>query len=520
MTMHASERSEAMPREHSVLLTGLSCCREMSPVLQALVKNRGLFLAAVDGAASFLTFLLAYYVRFNSGWVVSVFPFPADAKPALDPYLNMAALTSALWVFLLSRDLAYKNGLHFSRPLTYHARAVFVTGVYAMVFMVVVSFSFRYFLLSRLVYVIWFVCAFGFLLLARICFSFLDRFLESRHITINRILLMGSSQTADKLLRGILDLNPCTSIVGRLKFGAENGNGAHADPRVPVLGDGSDVEKVYQATPFDQLIVAGHNDHTVAQEAAWRNTLISTLNFCEARGIPVYMVPDLLDIAVRRQDVGSLRGTPLIVLRDASLHPFYAAVKRVMDVVISVGVLILGMPVWLAIALGIKLTSPGPVFYVQSRVGLHGRQFDMFKFRSMVSGADERLKELVNFDTLKEPVFNVRRDPRVTRIGRMLRRTSLDEIPQFLNVLMGSMSVVGPRPERVELVEKYNACQMRRLKAKPGITGYQQVMSRGDPSLARRIEFDLYYLKRQSFFLDVFIILKTILVVIRGDGTK
>ncbi len=389
-----------------------------------------------------------------------------------------------------------------------------------MVFMIVVSFSFRYFLLSRLVYVIWFVCAFGLLLFARICFSSLDRFLGSRNFIVNRILLMGSSQTADKLLRGVLDLNPCTTIVGRLKFGGENGNDVPANLRVPIFGEGSDVEKVYDKTPFDQLIVAGHNDHAVGNETALRDTLISALNFCESREIPVYMVPDLWDIAVRRQDVGSLRGTPLIVLRDASLHPFYAGVKRVMDIVLSLGVLVLGLPVWLAIALAIKLRSPGPVLYVQRRVGLHGRPFDMYKFRSMVPGADERLKELVNFDTLKEPVFNVRRDPRVTRIGRILRRTSLDEVPQFLNVFLGSMSVVGPRPERVELVAKYNPCQMRRLKAKPGITGYQQVMSRGDPSLARRIEFDLHYLKRQSFFLDLFIILKTIQVVIRGDGTK
>jgi exopolysaccharide biosynthesis polyprenyl glycosylphosphotransferase len=520
MTPYASGRSETIDQEYSVSSEKLVYCREMSPVLQALVKGRGLILAAVDGIASFLAFLAAYHVRFNAAWVVTTFPFPPDAQPRLDPYLNMAALTSALWVLLLSRDLAYKKGLHFSRPMAYHARTVFVTGLYAMVFMVVVSFSFRYFLLSRLVYVIWFALAFALLLSARICLNFLDRFLESRKITVNRILLMGSSQTAQRLLKGLLDLNPCTTIIGRLKFGAENGNNAYEESCVPVLGEGTDVQKVYQETPFDQLIVAGHNDHAVCNDAIWRNTLISTLNFCEARDIPVYMVPDLLDIAVRRQDVGSLRGTPLIVLRDASLHPFYAGVKRVMDIFLALGVLIVGMPLWLAIAAVIKVTSPGPVFYVQRRVGLYGRPFDMYKFRSMIPGADERLKDLVNFDTLKEPVFNVRRDPRVTRIGKLLRRTSLDEIPQFLNVLMGFMSVVGPRPERVELVAKYNAYQMRRLKAKPGITGYQQVMSRGDPSLARRIEFDLYYLKRQSFFLDVFIILKTILVVFRGDGTK
>jgi exopolysaccharide biosynthesis polyprenyl glycosylphosphotransferase len=492
----------------------------MSPVLDILMRRRGSILAVLDVVASFLTFVLAYYVRFHVPLLVSVFPFPPDAKPPLEPYLNMAALTSALWVFLLSRELAYKKGLHFSRPLTHHARTVFITGLYAMMFMIVVSFAFRYFLLSRLVYGLWFVFAFASLLATRVCFSLLDRSLECRNITVNRILLMGSSQAADRLIQGILELNPCTSVVGRLRFGAEDGDNGRADSPIPVLGDGTQVDKVFEENPFDQLIVAGHNDYAVCDEATWRSTLISALNFCEAREIPVYMVPDVLDIAVRRQDVGSLRGMPLIVLQDASLHPFYAIAKRAMDVFLSVGVIVLGMPLWLVIAFIIKITSPGPVFYVQTRVGLHGKPFDMYKFRSMVPDADARLKELVNFDTLQEPVFNVRKDPRVTRIGNLLRRTSLDEIPQFLNVLAGSMSVVGPRPERVELVAKYNPYQMRRLKAKPGITGFQQVMSRGDPSLARRIEFDLYYLKRQSFSLDVFIILKTILVVIRGDGTK
>jgi exopolysaccharide biosynthesis polyprenyl glycosylphosphotransferase len=482
--------------------------------------RRGVILAAVDVVASFLAFVLAYYIRFHVPFMMSVFPVPPDSMPSLEPYLNMAALTSALWVFLLSREQAYKKGLHFSRPLALHCRTVFVTGLYAIVFMVMVSFSFRYFLLSRLVYGLWFVLAFGALLATRICFTLLDRYLESRNITINRILVMGSSQAAERLIAGILDLNPCTRIVGRLRFGEENGSNGHGEPSVPVLGDGTQVEKVFQEMPFDQLIVAGRSDSTACDDEAWRSTLIGTLNFCEAREIPVYMVPDVLDIAVRRQDVGSLKGIPLIVLQDASLHPFYAVAKRVMDVGMSLCVIVLGMPVWTVIAAIIKLTSPGPVFYIQTRVGLHGKPFDMYKFRSMVPDADERLKELVNFDALKEPVFNVRKDPRVTPIGRLLRRTSLDEIPQFLNVLMGSMSVVGPRPERVELVAKYNPYQMRRLKAKPGITGYQQVMSRGDPSLARRIEFDLYYLKRQSFFLDVYIVLKTVLVVIRGDGTR
>ena len=230
------------------------------------------------------------------------------------------------------------------------------------------------------------------------------------------------------------------------------------------------------------------------------------------------MVPDFLDVAVTRTEVGSFAGVPLVLLQDSALHPAYAIAKRAMDIGISVVTLVLGLPLWLAIALLIKLTSKGPIFYSQERMGMYGKPFAMYKFRSMVPDADEQLKNIIDLDNLAEPVYKIPRDPRVTSIGRFLRRSGLDEIPQLINVLRGDMSVVGPRPEWVGLAERYEPWERRRLKAKPGITGYQQVMSRGDPSLAKRIELDLYYLKHQGFFLDVFIMLRTILVVCRGDG--
>jgi lipopolysaccharide/colanic/teichoic acid biosynthesis glycosyltransferase len=153
-------------------------------------------------------------------------------------------------------------------------------------------------------------------------------------------------------------------------------------------------------------------------------------------------------------------------------------------------------------------------------VGLEGKPFKMYKFRSMVENADAQLKEMIDLDSLPEPVFKIRQDPRVTPVGRIIRRWSLDEVPQFFNVLLGTMSLVGPRPEQVDLVEKYNLWQRRRLKAKPGITGYQQIMNRGLPFLEKRTAQDLYYLKHQSLWLDLFILAKTIIVVIRDDGLK
>jgi lipopolysaccharide/colanic/teichoic acid biosynthesis glycosyltransferase len=165
----------------------------------------------------------------------------------------------------------------------------------------------------------------------------------------------------------------------------------------------------------------------------------------------------------------------------------------------------------------VRRTSPGPALFTQTRVGLHGKPFKIYKFRSMRQDAEARLKELVDIEKLPVPGFKLKNDPRVTPIGRLLRRTSLDEIPQLINVLKGEMSLVGPRPEMPQLVERYNSWQRRRLKAKPGMTGWQQVMARGVP-LAAAIEYDLVYLKHQSLLLDLYIMVKTVQVVIFGSG--
>ncbi len=193
--------------------------------------------------------------------------------------------------------------------------------------------------------------------------------------------------------------------------------------------------------------------------------------------------------------------------------------KRTIDLAGAVILLILVGPLLLLCAAAIVADSRGPVFFRQERLGLNGRVFRMYKFRSMVPDAEEKLKELVDLETLREPVFKLRKDPRVTRLGAFLRKTGLDEIPQLVNVLLGSMSLVGPRPEEEKVVAKYNAHQRRRLKAKPGLSGLQQVECRGVQSLSRRITYDLIYMKHQSLLLDSYILYKTVIVVIRGSGT-
>ena len=195
-----------------------------------------------------------------------------------------------------------------------------------------------------------------------------------------------------------------------------------------------------------------------------------------------------------------------------------AMIKRTFDIVASSVGLLVTAPLFPIIALAIKLDSRGPVFFSQTRAGLDGHPFAMHKFRTMVADAEERLADVIRLDDLRDPVFKLSEDPRVTRVGRLLRRLSLDELPQLWNVLRGEMSIVGPRPEQVELVERYRPEHRFRLSVKPGITGPMQVFGRGDLSFHERLAVELDYIENLSLARDLRIIASTVPVALRGSG--
>ncbi len=280
---------------------------------------------------------------------------------------------------------------------------------------------------------------------------------------------------------------------------------------LPRLGSLTDAAAVVMEHQVDEVLVV---PGTVARDTLAE--LIMDLRGCSAR---VYIVPDLLEILTSGGSVAGVEGIPLVSVRASEITGLDGPVKRALDI-IGAGVgLLLSAPLFPLIALAIKLDSPGPVFFAQERAGQNGRPFRVYKFRTMVVGAEERLSELIDLDSLPEPVFKIANDPRVTRVGRWLRRTSLDEIPQFFNVLRGEMSLVGPRPEEVQLVQRYDSWQRRRLVAKPGMTGVMQISGRGDLPLAERVKLELAYIEHYSLWNDILILLRTIPAVIRGTGS-
>jgi exopolysaccharide biosynthesis polyprenyl glycosylphosphotransferase len=280
----------------------------------------------------------------------------------------------------------------------------------------------------------------------------------------------------------------------------------------PVLGRLKDVPRLAQDYRVQEIVFA-----LPPEEQSVLRSLVMDLQTIPAN---LRLVPDVFDLVFLRASVEEFDGIPLIGLREPAIDGLDRLIKRLFDLVIGGLLLLVLFPLMLGIALLIKLDSPGPVFFRQRRVGEGGRLFWMAKFRSMIEGAEQLETDFLENTEDGQPLFaKTPFDPRVTRVGRYLRRTSLDELPQLLNVLRGQMSLVGPRPELPWLVELYEPWQRKRFAVPQGITGWWQVngrMNRAD--LGQRLEDDLFYIRNYSLWLDLRILWKTIKAVVQGEG--
>ncbi|MDW8212250.1 MAG: sugar transferase [Roseiflexaceae bacterium] len=239
---------------------------------------------------------------------------------------------------------------------------------------------------------------------------------------------------------------------------------------------------------------------------------------CRYAGVEFRVVPDLYELSFDRIDIGNLSGIPLIGLKEVSLRGWNLVVKRAMDLALTLLAAPLVIPLGVAIAIIVRLDSPGPAIFRQRRIGRDGRPFICYKFRTMVVDAEQRKAELAALNEADGPLFKMRNDPRMTRVGRVLRRYSLDELPQLWNILRGEMSWVGPRPATPEEVAQYEDWHYRRLTVVPGLTGLSQVLGRSDISFDEMVRLDIFYTENWTPGMDLRILLQTIPVVISGRG--
>jgi exopolysaccharide biosynthesis polyprenyl glycosylphosphotransferase len=448
-----------------------------------------------------LAFILAYWLRYElevGGEVAAQFFL------GLEAYLPVQLVLSVVLLAVFAASGLYRNR---SRPSLVEegVRVLSATSVGMMTVLAAV-YLFRGFGYSRGLFAFTWVLVVAFLWLARLGAYLLRVYRQSRGMGLRRVLVVGAGSMGHMVMH-IITTEPGLGyrLVG---YVSEDGNSEAG--RFPSLGRVEDLSGVVSDHNIDEVIIAlPSNSHHKVPDLA---------DHCQEEGLTFKIVPDLYELSLSRVDIDDLRGLPLIGVKESSIYGANLVVKRIFDIITSLLLLVLLLPVGLLVALAIKLDSRGPVLFRQSRLGRNGKQFEALKFRSMKMGSEAERDALSQQNEASWPLFKMRNDPRVTRVGRFLRRTSLDEVPQLWNVLKGDMSLVGPRPPVPSEVEEYHPWQRRRLEAPPGITGLWQVSGRSDLPFDEMVMLDIYYIENWSLVLDFGILLRTIPAVISGRG--
>lgn len=476
-------------------------------------------LVLLDAALIYVAFLLAYNLRYtvflNSQMLASIRDHllgEGTVRGQKDTYTALSTFTPLIIGIIIGLIVIYwARGLYRIR-LTgswfRQAWSIVSSTTLGASFLIAYYFVFQPVSNSRLLVPFVWAAAIFVLCVCRLLISLVMGILYRLGLGETRLLVVGSGRLG-KLIMQHIAANPNLgySIVGFL----HDLNEPPGDfGRFKMLGTLEDLSMVIRSMQIDEVIIALPSN--LHQQS------IRTVRLCERLGTSFKLVPDLYELSLSRIDMEAVEGIPLIGIKQVSINTMQRTVTRIVDMFISVCVLVIGLPLWLCIALAIRLTSPGEVILRQTRIGENGVPFKVFKFRTMYKNAHEALPNLLAFNEAQGPLFKMRDDPRVTGVGRFLRHTSLDEIPQFLNILRGEMSLVGPRPPLPHEVDAYEEWQKGRLAMKPGLTGLWQVRGRSDISFDEGVLMDLYYIENWSLRLYFQILLRTVPAVLFRRG--
>jgi len=450
-----------------------------------------------------LAFFLAYLARYRWEWLLQT----AFDEPYVNYLPQQIILTALLSLtFTQSGVWQQRRGEFWIDEVS---RIIYATAA-GIALMMAVTFFFQPSPFSRLMLfwaLLFIVLIVG---LARLIRRFILALLYQRDIQVDRVLVIGSGEAGRGVIRTLLarpDLG--FRAVGYLDDRTgENNIGLG---RIPHLGSWDELERVLQKhvdlhAVF--IVLPGEMNHEI----------LSLLRVCQTHNIQAHVVPDLLQLSLNRVEFNNMAGIPMLSAREVGISRFQQLLKRMLDLALVVTGSVPALLAMGLIALAIKLDSPGPVIYSAERVGKHGKRFKMYKFRSMVRGAEQQKDALVHLNEADGPIFKIKDDPRLTRIGRILRHLSLDELPQIYNVFLGNMSLVGPRPPLPEEVAQYKPWHMQRLSVIGGITGLWQVSGRSNLTFDELCLLDIYYIENWSLALDIRILLQTIPHSLFGRG--
>jgi exopolysaccharide biosynthesis polyprenyl glycosylphosphotransferase len=332
-----------------------------------------------------------------------------------------------------------------------------------------------------------------------------------RRVPPERALVLGRGKLADAVSRKLaLEPGHHLSLLEYSEHDSSNGNGSlRSDVKLEELSK-EDLEFLLNEAGVERVVLAVPE----LDEA----TLARVVASCRASGVKLSVMPPMRAMLGTAVQLNHIAEMPVIEYGTWGTSPSTMAIKRGVDIVFSAAGILVLAPFMLAIAVAVKTTSRGPALFRQARAGRNAKPFKILKFRTMCHDAEERISEVISPDDLREPMFKLREDPRVTKVGRYLRRTSLDELPQLFNVLRGDMSLVGPRPEELWLVERYGETQRFRLQMRPGLTGPMQVHGRGELNFQERLAVEREYVENYSIRKDLKILLRTIWTIWRGPG--
>jgi exopolysaccharide biosynthesis polyprenyl glycosylphosphotransferase len=458
----------------------------------------------IDFAATFCAFLLAYKIRPITDLIPGVhYNFFPELLPPFDEYLKFSLIATVVLIvlFVFSNMYSIKSAERFGKVFLkigflVSAWLMFIIAYY---FLIVHELFFSRIALAH----IW-LFSIVFITLGRSLILIVQEFLFRFGIGQTRVLFIGVNAFADQSY-AVLSQDRRYRVVGALAEAYES----RKKGMLHIIGTTDQLEPVVKKYQVEEIIQAEPNLKEL--------TPADMLAFCRSHQIHYYFIPEVLRLQSVNVEMEMIDTVPLISLKQTRLEGWGRVYKRVFDILFSSVMAVLLIPLWIIVPILIRLDSPGPVIY-KSKRKYKDRVFHIYKFRSMVPDADARKAQLLEKNERRGPLFKIKDDPRVTRLGRFLRKTSIDELPQLFNVLIGNMSLVGPRPHLPEEVDQYKSHHFRVFAIKPGVTGLAQISGRSSLDFEEELKLDFYYIENWSLWLDLKIILKSVAIIFKADG--
>ena len=373
------------------------------------------------------------------------------------------------------------------------------------------AFIFRIHFVSRVFVILFMAIAFSLLILEKWAVYSSRSYVRKKGFNIRYSLIVGTGPRAEKFIKNI-EAHPEWGIkiiglvdddvskVGKKVCGHE------------IIGTIDNIQHILQYQVIDEVVFI--------VPRMWLERIQDSIQVCETQGVRTHVAADLFNLSIARAKYNDLEGFPLLTFDTSFAMEWQLCIKRSIDLFVSLLCLIVLFPIFLIVSILIKFTSRGTIFFKQRRVGLNGRNFNLYKFRSMYKDAQNKFVDVAHLNEMKGPVFKMKDDPRITPLGKFLRKTSIDELPQLYNVLVGHMSLVGPRPPIPAEVNEYQLWHRRRLSMRPGLTCLWQISGRNKIDFDEWMRLDLKYLDNWSLWLDFEILVKTIPTVLFGVGAR